>query len=84
MLGIPMETFADVLDLAQAHTDRETELRIAAIQRRATNGLGREFCLDCGATIPEIRRQHVPNAQRCAACQEVSERRQQPVRRSAA
>ena len=79
-----MEKFADVLDLAQAHTDRETPLRIAAIQRHTHGGLGRDFCMDCGAPIPLSRRQHVPNASRCAACQEAEERRRAPVRRSAA
>jgi phage/conjugal plasmid C-4 type zinc finger TraR family protein len=79
-----METFADVLDLAKAHTDRETQLRIAAIQRHANSGAGRTFCMDCGDPIPDSRRLHVPNAQRCAACQEADEHRQRPVRRSAA
>lgn len=68
-----MEKFADVLDLAQAHVEREMELRIAAIQR-ASRGAGAELCIDCGTVIPVARRRHVPHAERCAACQEQEER----------
>ncbi|EGV31391.1 hypothetical protein ThidrDRAFT_2013 [Thiorhodococcus drewsii AZ1] len=79
-----MEKFADVLDMAQAHTEREIELRVNAIQRHANSGFGRESCILCGEPIPESRRRHVPNAQRCASCQEALERDQTPIRRSAA
>ncbi|EXJ16779.1 TraR/DksA C4-type zinc finger protein [Imhoffiella purpurea] len=79
-----MEKFADVLDMAQAHTEREVQLRIDAIQRHANDGFGREYCILCGEPIPESRRRHVPNALRCASCQEMVERHQTPVRRSAA
>lgn len=79
-----MERYADELDMAQAHTEREIQLRIDAIQRHANAGLGRRFCIDCGGTIPESRRRHVPNAKRCADCQEEMERSGSPVRRSAA
>ena len=80
-----MEKFADVLDLAQAHTEREIQLRIAAILASANSGGGSEFCLDCGDLIAETRRRHVPNAKRCAVCQEAEERRRTPpLRRCAA
>ena len=79
-----METFADVLDLAQAHTEREIQMRIAALLRHAHGGAGSAFCIDCGESIPASRRRHVPNAKRCACCQEAEERRHAPVRRSAA
>ncbi|MBK1723165.1 TraR/DksA C4-type zinc finger protein [Thiocystis violacea] len=79
-----MEKFADELDMAQAHTEREIQLRIDAIQRHANLGFGRRFCIDCGEIIPESRRRHVPNAKRCAGCQEAMERSHAPVRRSAA
>lgn len=78
-----MEKYADVLDLAQAHMERETELRISAIQRRGLAGTGRACCLDCGAPIPEARRARVPNAQRCAPCQNDREARLQAVPRRA-
>ncbi len=79
-----MEKFADVLDLAQAHTEREIQLRIAAIQHRANTGFGCEFCVDCGEPIPPTRRQHIPNAKRCAICQETEERSHASVRRCCA
>lgn len=79
-----MEKFADELDMAQAHTEREIQMRIDAIQRHANGGLGRRLCIDCGAVIPESRRQHVPNAKRCAGCQDAMERSHTPVRRCAA
>ena len=79
-----MEKYADDLDMAQAHTEREIQLRIAAIQQHANAGSGCHFCVECGAPIPEPRRRHVPNAKRCAACQQALEQRHNPVRRSAA
>jgi phage/conjugal plasmid C-4 type zinc finger TraR family protein len=78
-----MEKYADVLDLAQAHTERETEMRVSAIQRRALAGAGRPYCRDCGAPIPEARRARVPNAQRCAPCQNDCEARMRAVPRRA-
>ncbi len=78
-----MEKYADVLDLAQAHMERETELRICAIQRRSLAGIGRTCCAECGAPIPEARRARVPNAQRCAPCENEREARLRPVPRCA-
>lgn len=72
-----MERYADLLDLAQAHVEREMAIRIAAIQLRARQGQGRDDCIDCGAQIPEARRRQVPNATRCAPCQNQTERGQQ-------
>jgi RNA polymerase-binding transcription factor DksA len=68
-----MERYADVLDLAQAHAEHEVATRIAAIQLRTRQGEGRDDCLDCGVRIPEARRHHVPNALRCAPCQDKAE-----------
>ncbi|TCT19269.1 TraR/DksA C4-type zinc finger protein [Thiobaca trueperi] len=79
-----MEKFADVLDLAQAHTEREIQMRIAAILRHTQGGAGCAVCIDCGEPIPVSRRRHVPNAKRCAVCQAAEERRRTPVQRSAA
>nr|WP_242470728.1 TraR/DksA C4-type zinc finger protein [Thiocystis violacea] len=64
--------------------ERELQIRIAAIQRRANDGLGRSCCVDCGEPIPENRRRHVPNAVRCSVCQQKLEHHRDPVRRSAA
>jgi phage/conjugal plasmid C-4 type zinc finger TraR family protein len=70
-----MERYADVIDLAQAHVERETALRIDLIRRRAlAGGVGSAQCVDCGGAIPEARRQQVPSARRCVACQSARER----------
>lgn len=69
-----MERYADLLDLAQAHVERETALRIASIQLRVRRSGGRDHCIDCAARIPEARRRQVPNAIRCASCQDQAER----------
>ncbi len=80
-----MEKFADVLDLAQAHTECEVQWRVAAILRHVQQGCSREFCIDCSDLIPASRRQHVPNATRCATCQSDHERSHAlPARRCAA
>jgi phage/conjugal plasmid C-4 type zinc finger TraR family protein len=65
-----MEKYADVLDLAQVHMECETQLRISAIRKRSLIGYGRSTCLECGLPIPEARRTRVPNAQRCAPCEQ--------------
>ncbi|MFY9975775.1 MAG: TraR/DksA C4-type zinc finger protein [Chromatiaceae bacterium] len=69
-----MERYADPLDLAQAHVEQEMAARIAAIQLRARQGEGRDACIVCGTRIPEARRRQIPNATRCAPCQDQAER----------
>ena len=62
----------------------EVQVNRGALLRHAHGGAGSAFCIDCGEPIPASRRRHVPNAKRCAGCQEAEERRHAPVRRSAA
>ena len=69
-----MQKFADVIDMAQAHVEHETALRIERIRRHAHQGNGSRVCIDCGVVIPPARRRHIPNAVRCVACQDASER----------
>jgi phage/conjugal plasmid C-4 type zinc finger TraR family protein len=64
-----MDRFADVIDLAQAHIEREMELRIERIRRSTQTGGGTAYCVDCGGEIPPRRRDRVPNAHRCVPCQ---------------
>jgi phage/conjugal plasmid C-4 type zinc finger TraR family protein len=68
-----LERFADDLDLARFRIDQVTELAIAAMRNRQTTVTGREYCLECGCKIPELRLHHVPNAVRCMPCQEIHE-----------
>lgn len=75
-----MEKHADLLDLAQAHTARETEMRIQVIRGRSRDGQVTQCCIDCEAPIPEARRSRVPNARRCAPCEARQEARRGPLR----
>lgn len=69
-----MARFADVVDMAQAHIELETEMQIARILRGNRTCTGSPHCIDCGAPIPAERRRHVPNAVRCVHCQDLDER----------
>jgi phage/conjugal plasmid C-4 type zinc finger TraR family protein len=69
-----LERYADDLDLAQSRIDQVTELAIAEIRKGSSLPTGRQYCLDCGHRIPVQRLAHVPNAARCAPCQERQER----------
>jgi phage/conjugal plasmid C-4 type zinc finger TraR family protein len=69
-----LERFADDLDLTQFRIDQLTELAVAAMRNQASLVSGRDSCLDCGDMIPEKRLIYVPNASRCAPCQDRHER----------
>ena len=68
----------DDIDRAQA---RELQLRQDALRdqaRRAglagkTGADSATECIDCGALIPEARRQAIPGCQRCVKCQTLFE-----------
>jgi phage/conjugal plasmid C-4 type zinc finger TraR family protein len=70
-----MERFADLVDMAQAHVEQETSMRIERIRQEAQKGIGRPNCIDCGTAIPADRRRHVPSAVRCVPCQDQLETR---------
>jgi len=63
---------ADEIDIAGDYIQRKTEDRAAAI-RAQLQGDGQDWCDECGADIPSARRAAMPNAVRCAPCQEVFE-----------
>lgn len=75
-----MEKHADLLDRAQAHTQREIEMRIHMIRVRAREGQGTKCCIDCGVPIPDARRVRVPNTRRCAPCEGRREACRGPLR----
>ena len=77
-----MERFADELDLAQFRIDQVTELAIAAIRKNSGLAVGRQSCRDCGDVIPAKRLRYVPNATRCAPCQDQQEHRGTRVSRN--
>lgn len=63
---------ADEVDICNDAILRAAEERTAAI-RASLLGDGQDECEDCLAVIPEARRAAIPNAIRCAPCQQVSE-----------
>lgn len=70
-----MERFADLIDMAQAHVEMETALRIDQIRRRAVVvGVRSPQCIDCGCPISEGRRKCMQGTQRCVPCQSRLER----------
>lgn len=69
-----LERFADELDLTQFRIDQLTALAVAAMRDQASQVSGRDHCLDCGDMIPAQRLIYVPNATRCAPCQDREER----------
>lgn len=63
---------ADEIDVANDVILRAAEERAAAI-RASLQGDGQDECEDCLQSIPAARRAAMPNAVRCAPCQEVFE-----------
>lgn len=63
---------ADEVDISTDRILLAAEERTAAI-RASLQGEGQDWCEECGVDIPEARRAAMPNAVRCAPCQEVFE-----------
>lgn len=63
---------ADEIDMVTDAILDAPGIRAAAIQA-SLQGDGQEECEDCLAVIPAARRAAIPNAIRCAPCQQVSE-----------
>lgn len=63
---------ADIIDSASELEDlhRDAALSMRRINRNAVSAT---HCVDCGESIPELRREKVPGCQRCADCQCVKE-----------
>lgn len=47
---------------------------VSRAQSRLPNGPGASHCDDCGAAIPEARRQAMPGVRLCVTCQESHDR----------
>lgn len=73
-------------DIGDRANDRAEELlhdALAARQRQrerlaSTNPGSSPDCADCGATIPAVRRQALPDCTRCIACQTTFEKGPRP------
>jgi len=68
-----MERFGDIIGMAQAHVEMETEGRIRQIRNKLKNGSGSDCRIDCGGEIPADRRKYLPGAVRCVPCQNLRE-----------
>jgi len=66
----------DDLDRAQAINERLQGDTMAAWRRRQPAGPSAGACEECGAEIPEKRRQLVPGCRLCVECQRAAERAQ--------
>ncbi|MGH8293942.1 MAG: DksA/TraR family C4-type zinc finger protein [Steroidobacteraceae bacterium] len=47
---------------------------IRRAQSRLPQGLGLSHCADCGAEIPDARRNAIPGVRLCIACQDAADR----------
>ena len=47
---------------------------VTRAQRRLPSGPGLSHCAECGAEIPEARRQAIPGVRLCIACQQAHDR----------
>lgn len=64
-------------EMAQIHSLHINMNAVAEVQKKLAKQRlipSAEFCEDCGADIPELRRQAIPGVQLCVDCQSRSER----------
>lgn len=54
----------------QKQIDASVEDAVEEARRRMGRGESLAECEDCGAIIPEVRREALPGVRRCIACQE--------------
>lgn len=57
----------------QDQIDANVEDALERAKRNTPSGESALFCKNCGAAIPEARREAVPGVQVCVACQSASE-----------
>jgi len=63
----------------QDKIDASVEDEINRARSRIPRGESRRTCVECGAAIPEARRNAIPGVRLCIACQEAEDRRQGAV-----
>lgn len=66
----------DIFDRASELEQRQRDAAITEARSHAPHGESEKFCVmpDCGAPIPEARRQAVPGCRLCIECQARLER----------
>jgi phage/conjugal plasmid C-4 type zinc finger TraR family protein len=60
----------------QDQIDASIEDAVSRAREQLPKGPGRRECAECGAGIPEARRQALPGVRLCVACQEQHDREQ--------
>ena len=60
----------------QDQIDVSIEDAVARARSRLPRGASATDCQECGAAIPEARRQAIPGVRLCIACQEVADKQQ--------
>ena len=63
----------------QEQIDASIEDAVQRARSRLPRGESRRECRECGATIPEARRQAVPGVRFCVSCQEAADTQQAAV-----
>jgi len=58
----------------QEQIDATIQDGISRAQSRLSQGTSLSHCAECGAAIPEARRQAVPGVRLCIACQDAEDR----------
>ena len=61
----------------QDQIDASIEDAVKAARRRLPGGLSLSHCAECGAEIPEARRQAMPGVRLCIACQAEADKKAQ-------
>jgi phage/conjugal plasmid C-4 type zinc finger TraR family protein len=60
----------------QDQIDVSIEDAVARARSRLPRGASSKECQECGAAIPEARRQAIPGVRLCIACQEAADKQQ--------
>jgi phage/conjugal plasmid C-4 type zinc finger TraR family protein len=63
----------------QDQIDASVEDAVKRARSRLPQGDSARRCRECGAAIPEARRQAVPGVRLCVACQEAADRADRPA-----
>jgi phage/conjugal plasmid C-4 type zinc finger TraR family protein len=63
----------------QDQIDASIEDAVARARSRLPRGDSSKECQECGAAIPEARRQAIPGVRLCITCQEAADRQQGPA-----
>jgi phage/conjugal plasmid C-4 type zinc finger TraR family protein len=63
----------------QDQIDATIEDAVKRARSRLPRGESRRECEECGAEIPEARREAIPGGRLCVACQEAEDRQQAAV-----